>query len=471
MTTLDEFALTSRPAMPMSESSSEDRPIDVVDRSAAPRSVAVVGTGYVGLTTGACLADLGHQVTCADVDVAKVEALNEGRIPIHEHGLDAIVASGRTAGRLSFVLGAESAARTADVVFLCLPTPQGETGSADLTCLLDVARSIGPHLRPGAVVVNKSTVPVGTAAAVARCLGRDDVDVVSNPEFLREGSAVSDFLQPDRIVIGSDHPATGAWLARLYGSVDTDVLLTSTEAAETIKYIANGFLAMKISFANSVAAFCEAVGADVDEVMRGVGSDQRIGHHFLQPGPGWGGSCFPKDSRALVSAGDAHGYDFEMIRVAIAVNEQQQARLVAKVHDAVGRSVDDPRGLAGVKIGALGLTFKAHTDDLRESPAIRIAHRLGEAGADVVAFDPTTSGAVDAARRTHLGTLRLATTPHDVAVDADVVVVLTEWPEFRTVPDRAFASAMRGSTLVDGRNLLDRSDVERVGLRYVGIGR
>jgi UDPglucose 6-dehydrogenase len=471
MTTLDEFATTSRIATRTSDPSSGPRAIDVVDRSAAPRSVAVVGTGYVGLTTGACLADLGHEVTCADVDVAKVDALQAGRIPIHEQGLDAIVASSRTAGRLSFVLGAESAARTADAVFLCLPTPQGESGGADLTCLLDVARSIGPHLRPGAVVVNKSTVPVGTAAAVARCLGRDDVDVVSNPEFLREGSAVSDFLQPDRIVIGADHPATGAWLARLYASVDADVLITSTEAAETIKYIANGFLAMKISFANAVAAFCEAVGANVDEVMRGVGSDQRIGHQFLQPGPGWGGSCFPKDSRALVSAGDAHGYDFEMIRVAIAVNEQQQARMVGKVHDAVGRTIDDPRRLDGVNVGVLGLTFKAHTDDLRESPAVSIAHRLVQAGADVIAFDPTTCGPLDAAKRAHLGTLRLAANPRDVASDADVVVVLTEWPEFRTVPDRAFASAMRGNTLVDGRNLLDRGDVERLGLRYVGIGR
>ena len=450
------------------QASSSRRP---VDRSSPPMNITVVGTGYVGLTCGACLADLGFQVTCADIDIAKIESLARGAVPFHEPGSDALIERALAAQRLRFQLGAEHAVTDADVVMMCVPTPQGDDGSADLTHLLDAATAIGPHLRPGAVVVNKSTVPIGAAAAVKRCLGREDVDVVSNPEFLREGTAIADFLNPDRVVVGADEPGTAAWVAQLYDRLDTDVLITTTGAAETIKYVANGFLAMKVSFANAVAALCEAVGTDVFDVMRGIGSDQRIGHEFLRPGPGWGGSCFPKDSRALVSIGERHGYDFDMMRVAIAVNEQQRTRMIAKICRACGREPDGPDGLAGLRIGVLGLTFKAHTDDLRESPSVGIIAELRRLGAEVVAYDPTTCGVLGDAQRLHLGDLPVVCQPVDVARGADAVVVLTEWPEFCELVDTRFAAEMRGDVVVDTRNLLDPTDVAATGLRYVGVGR
>lgn len=442
-----------------------------VDRSVRPANVTVVGTGYVGLTCGVCLAELGFRVICADIDAQKIEALGQGRVPIHEPGCDDLLRRGQEADLLHFQLGAAAAVADADIVLMCLPTPQSADGSADLRYLLDAAESIGPHLRPGAVVVNKSTVPVGAAAAVAERLGRADVDVASNPEFLREGSAIEDFLHPDRVVVGADDPITAEWVARLYDRLETDVLVTSTGSAETIKYVANGFLAMKVSFANAVAGLCEAVGADVFDVMRGIGSDHRIGHDFLQPGPGWGGSCFPKDSRALVNIGDAHGYDFEMMRAAIAVNEQQRARMITKIRHAVGRDPDDPKRLAGIRVGVLGLTFKANTDDLRESPSVAIVGELRRLGADVVAYDPTTCGGLDDAQRLHLGDLQLTSDPLEVADDADAVVILTEWPQFRELVVEGLAAAMRGDAIVDTRNLLDPMEVAAAGLRYVGVGR
>ena len=462
--------ITSAPADPESAAASRTG-LAPVDRTVPPRKLTVVGTGYVGLTTGACLSTMGFDVTCADVDPAKIEILQSGGLPIHERGLQDIVDRGRSNGTLRFQLGAEEAVRTADVVLMCVPTPQGADGSADLTYLLDAAASIADHLRPGAVVLNKSTVPVGSAAVVATRIGRDDIDVASNPEFLREGTAVDDFLNPDRVIIGSDDPATGEWLRSMYDETHTDVFVTGTAAAETIKYVANGFLAMKVSFANAVAALCEAVGADVFDVMRGIGSDRRIGFEFLQPGPGWGGSCFPKDSRALVSIGDAHGYDFEMMRSAIAVNDQQRTRIVDKVLRAAGRSIDDPRRLADVRVGVLGLTFKAHTDDLRESPSLGVIGQLRELGASVIAYDPTTSHGLDSVQRTQLADIEIAGEPVDVADDADVVVLLTEWPEFRTVIDDEFVAAMRGNAIVDGRNLLEPAQITAHGLLYEGVGR
>lgn len=466
-----EISQTSPAADVLTTSTSPLEHLRPVDRGSPPANVTVVGTGYVGLTCGACLADLGFQVTCADIDPTKIDALERGEVPFHEPGCTELVDRVLAAKRLRFQLGAERAVADADVVMMCVPTPQGDDGSADLTYLLAAAHAIGPHLRPGAVVVNKSTVPVGAAAAVARCLGRDDVDVVSNPEFLREGTAITDFLNPDRVVIGADEPSTAAWLAHLYDQLDTDVLITNTSAAETIKYVANGFLAMKVSFANAVAALCEAVGTDVFDVIRGIGSDHRIGHEFLRPGPGWGGSCFPKDSRALVSIGELHGYDFEMMRAAISVNEQQRARIIAKICRACGREPDGPEALRGVRIGVLGLTFKAHTDDLRESPSVAIIGHLRRLGAKVVAYDPTTCGELGDAQRRQLGDLPIVCDPVDVADGADAVVVLTEWPEFRELIDDRFADGMRGDVVVDGRNLLDPTDVAAIGLRYIGVGR
>ena len=357
--------------------------------SSEPIRLAVVGTGYVGLTTGACFAHVGHHVVCGDIDERKVALLNAGHIPIVEEGLESIVNESRAAGRLEFVLGAEEAAANADIIFLCVPTPQGDDGSADLTYIQQAAAQIAPVLKPGAVVVNKSTVPVGSTVAVERVLERDDVFVVSNPEFLREGTAVHDFLHPDRVVIGSVDRAAAERVAELYATIDTPILITDPASAETIKYAANGFLAMKISFVNAVAAMCEAVGADVAAVVDGIGSDQRIGGQFLRPGPGWGGSCFPKDSRALVKIAEDHGYNFAMMRGVIDVNDEQLERMVAKIVAAAGRSDGE---LSGVTVGALGLTFKAGTDDLRESPALAIIAELRRLGATVRAYDPTAVG-------------------------------------------------------------------------------
>jgi UDPglucose 6-dehydrogenase len=443
---------------------------------AAPERVAptlaVVGTGYVGLTTGACLAHLGFHVVCGDIDADKVARLEAGEIPIVEDGLDKLVADAVAGGRLRFVVGAANAAADADIVFLCVPTPQDEDGSADLSYIEAAAGEIAPVLRRGAVVVNKSTVPVGSTRVVERVLQRPDVAVVSNPEFLREGTAVQDFLHPDRIVIGGDDVAAAERVAALYHDLDTQILLTDAASAETIKYAANGFLAMKISFVNAVAAMCEAVGADVHHVIEGIGSDQRIGRAFLKPGPGWGGSCFPKDSRALVRIAAKHGYDFSMMRGVIAVNDEQRERMVRKVIAAAGRDGTTATApLAGVCIGVLGLTFKAGTDDLRESPSLAIIDELRSLGATIRAYDPTACGTLDHVQRRRLEGIELTADPYAAAADADVVVLLTEWPEFGYVDLDRLAEAMRGRAVVDTRNVLDPASVRSRGLTYDGVGR
>ena len=431
--------------------------------------LGVVGTGYVGLTTGGCFAHLGHHVVCGDIDQRKVDMLNNGHIPIVEDGLQQIVNESRSLGRLEFVLGSQTAAADADIVFLCVPTPQGEDGSADLSYIEQAAREIAPVLKPGAVVVNKSTVPVGSTIAVEKVLKRDDVSVVSNPEFLREGTAVSDFLMPDRVVIGAANRAAAERVAELYANIDTPVIITDPASAETIKYAANGFLAMKISFVNAVAAMCEHVGADVAAVVDGIGSDTRIGSRFLNPGPGWGGSCFPKDSRALVKIAEDHGYDFSMMRGVITVNDEQRRRMVDKIAKAVGRHQSD---LSGVAVGALGLTFKAGTDDLRESPAMAIIAELRKVGAEVKAFDPTTTGELSPHQAAALAGIELAPDLMAVADDVDVVCVLTEWPEFAKVDlDELALRLGKGTTVVDTRNLLDPDQVKNAGLRYDGVGR
>jgi UDPglucose 6-dehydrogenase len=434
-----------------------------------PARVGVVGTGYVGLTTGACLAHLGHSVVCGDIDPRKVDLLNSGHIPIVEDGLEQVVTDARAKGRLEFVLGAKAAASGADIVFLCVPTPQGHDGSADLSYIQAAAAQIAPVLKPGAVVVNKSTVPVGSTRAVERVLQRDDVFVVSNPEFLREGTAVHDFLRPDRVVIGAADRGAAEQVAELYSGIETSVIITDPASAETIKYAANGFLAMKISFVNAVAAMCEAVGADVAAVVEGIGSDKRIGRQFLNPGPGWGGSCFPKDSRALVKIAEDHGYNFSMMRGVVEVNDEQLVRMVDKVATAVGR---DPEDLSGVCVGALGLTFKAGTDDLRESPAVAIISQLRQAGATVRAFDPTTCGELAPHQAVVLDGIDLVPEMMQTADGADVICVFTEWPEFAKI-DLAEVSrrAGAGTTIVDMRNLLDPAEVKAAGLAYDGVGR
>jgi UDPglucose 6-dehydrogenase len=420
--------------------------------------LSVIGAGYVGLTTAACFAHLGHDVTCADIDPAKVALLSSGRIPIHEAELERIVQEQLRAGRLRFVVGAGNGVAEAEFVYLCVPTPQGLDGSADLTFIEAAAQEISPVISRDTVVVNKSTVPVGSTLLVERALGRPDVKVVSNPEFLREGSAVSDFLNPDRVVIGSDDQAAATRVAALYLGVRSPILITDASSAETIKYASNAFLATKLSFVNAVAAVCEAVGADVSDVMLGIGYDHRIGHDFLKPGPGWGGSCFPKDTRAMLRIAEDAGYDFAFLRGVIAVNDEQFERVVAKIASAVGGE------LSGARVGVLGLTFKAGTDDLRDSPALEVTRRLIERGAIVRAYDPT----VDTAP---LDGLDIADDPYAACENAAVVAVLTEWDEFRWLDFDKLADAMETRNIVDTRNILDRGVVARRGFNYQGIGR
>ena len=337
--------------------------------------IAVVGAGYVGLTTAACFAHLGHDVVCADIDDERVARLNKGEVPILELGLPELVSEGLASQRLRFVIGAAKAAATADIVFLCVQTPQGADGSADLSFVEAVAREIAPVLQPGAVVVNKSTVPVGSTRFVQRVLSEsgvahDDVSVASNPEFLREGQAVQDFLNPDRIVIGCEQPSAAIRVSELYRRVQAPVLVTDPASAEMIKYASNAFLATKISFINAIANLCEAVDADIREVAIGMGYDERIGFQFLHPGPGYGGSCFPKDVSALLHASETAGYDFGLLAGVVEVNRAQHARIVEKIAAAAGGSLE------GAVIAVWGLTFKAETDDLRDSPSIDVAQRL-----------------------------------------------------------------------------------------------
>jgi UDPglucose 6-dehydrogenase len=430
----------------------------------------VVGAGYVGLTTGACLAHLGHHVVCADVDEDRVARLRRGEIPIVEEGLSDIVAEGLSSGRLQFEVGAAAAATDTDVVFLCVPTPQGADGGADLRYIETAAAQIAPVLKSGALVVNKSTVPVGSTRAVEEVLKRPDVAVVSNPEFLREGTAVSDFLNPDRVVIGADDRAAGERLAEMYGPLGCRIIITDPASAETIKYAANGFLAMKISFVNAIAAMCEAVGANVDDVVDGIGSDNRIGGAFLRPGPGWGGSCFPKDSKALVKIAADYGYDFTMMKGVIDVNEEQKRRMVAKVRRGVGKTPG--RGLTGTTVGVLGLTFKAGTDDLRDSPSLTMVSSLLASGATVKAFDPTVEAALTGEKAMVLAGIGLSESVQQAVADADVILIATEWPEFAKINlDEIAGLAKPGALLVDTRNLLDPAAVRAAGLRYDGVGR
>jgi UDPglucose 6-dehydrogenase len=430
--------------------------------------IAVIGTGYVGLTTGACFAHVGHDVVCADVDAAKVGQLQRGEVPILEAGLDNLVREGIDGGRLSFVVGARNAVRECEFAYLCVPTPQGVDGSADLSYIQDAAREIGPVLPSEAVVVNKSTVPVGSTRVVERALGRSDVPVVSNPEFLREGSAIHDFLHPDRIVIGAEDQAAAVRVASLYLGITAPVIVTDPASAETIKYAANAFLATKVSFINAVAAVCEAVGADIKDVALGMGYDSRIGHEFLRPGPGWGGSCFPKDTRAMIRIAEDAGYDFNLLKGVVTVNDEQLSRIADKVVTAAGGSID------GRRIGVWGLTFKARTDDIRESPSLAVIARLLEKGAQLRAYDPAVAAGdarLTAGADGTPGTVEVIDDPYAAVEDAEVLVVLTEWDEFRWLDVDKMAELMAAKCVVDARNLLDRAALSRRGFAYRGVGR
>ena len=418
--------------------------------------IAVIGTGYVGITTGACFAHLGHDVICADIVPEKVERLSRGEIPIHEAGLEELVKEGIASGRLRFVLGSEGAVADAEFVYLCVPTPQGADGSADLSYVQAAAREISANLRPGTVVINKSTVPVGSVSLVEHALGRSDIPVVSNPEFLREGSAVDDFLHPDRIVIGSNDRSAAARVAALYLGVRAPIMVTDPASAETTKYAANAFLATKLSFTNAIAAVCEAVGADVNDVLLGIGYDSRIGHEFLRPGPGWGGSCFPKDTRAIIKIAEESGYDFSLLKGVVSVNDEQFDRTVRKVTNMVD--------VNGATIAMLGLAFKAGTDDIRESPALEMAKRLVAQGATVRGYDPAVS-------EVDLEGLEVVDDAYAACEGASALIVATEWGEFKWLDLDKVAGLMKELHIIDSRNILDRAAVRRRGFTYQGVGR
>ena len=419
-----------------------------------------MGAGYVGLSSAACFSHLGHDVWCVDINAARINAILAGEMPIIEDGLPALVDAGIRNGSLRFTTDLAEAADSAEMVFLCVPTPQGADGSADLSFVQAAARSLAELLQPGAVVVNKSTVPVGSTKIVEQELQRPDVFVVSNPEFLREGTAIYDFLHPDRIVVGADDREIGERVCALYAGIEAPMLITDPASAETIKYAANAFLATKISYINAVAAICEGVGADIHDVVLGLGFDKRIGDAFLKPGPGWGGSCLPKDTSALIKIGEQVGYDFDLLRGVIVVNEQQYERVVQKIVNAAGGI------LKGKTIGVWGLTFKANTGDLRDSPALRIVGILNESGAIIRAFDP----AVDVLR-SNLDGIELFSTPLDAVEGAEVLVVLTEWEVFKEVSPNDVKSLMKSRNVVDARNVLEKDAWQQAGFGYQGIGR
>jgi UDPglucose 6-dehydrogenase len=434
-----------------------ERALPEVTCSAISRNVAVIGSGYVGLTLSASLALLGHKVECTDRSLQRIAQLAAGRVPVIEDGLTELIEEMVAAERLRFGTDNRLAAAKAEFVFLCLPTPNGADGSADLSFVQAVAAEIGPHLRPGATVITKSTVPVGTGETVARALARSDVDVASNPEFLAEGSAINDCLFPDRIVIGASSDTIARKVADLYGPFGhSRSIFTDVASAELIKYASNAYLATRLTFVNSIAELCEAAGADIRSVMAGMGADHRIGSAFLRPGPGWGGSCFPKDTQALLNTAEKFGCDLALIKAVITGNARHTKRVVDKVVTAVG-------GVPGKRIALLGLTFKAGTDDLRNSPALEIAERLVALGASVQAYDPTMPAG------THYG-IEVHSSSFSACREADALVIGTEWPEFAFIDPSVLGAAMSGRVIVDARNMLDSVAVTSAGFRYVGIG-
>ena len=431
--------------------------------------IAMIGTGYVGLVSGTCFADFGHHVTCVDKDQAKIDALLAGRMPIWEPGLDGLVAANVKRGRLAFTTELSEALKDAEAVFIAVGTPSRRgDGHADLSYVFAAVEELAKALDHAVVVVTKSTVPVGTGDKISALLEEHGApagcSVASNPEFLREGAAIADFKHPDRILVGAEDERARAVLAEIYRPLflnKAPLLFTGRRTAELTKYAANAFLAMKISFINEMADLCEAVDADVQDLARGIGLDNRIGAKFLHPGPGYGGSCFPKDTLALLRAAEEVGVEQRIIATVVKVNDDRKAAMVDRVERALGGS------LAGKRVGVLGLTFKPNTDDMRDAPSIPLVTGLVERGAEVVAFDPV--GHEQA--KLVLPAIDYADTPEGVAEGADAVVVVTEWDEFRGLSLSELARRMRGNALLDLRNIYGQQEAERAGLRHFGIGR
>ena len=430
--------------------------------------IAVVGTGYVGLVTGTCFAETGNQVTCVDIDAAKVEKLNSGTITIYEPGLEKLFIRNQKEGRLHFTTILKDAVADAEIVFLALPTPPGEDGSADLKYILGVAHDLGKIITDFKVIVDKSTVPVGTAAKVYQAIAENykgAFAVVSNPEFLREGVAVEDFMKPDRVVIGTSDERARKLMGDLFAPFvrsGNPVIYMDEHSAELTKYAANAFLAVKISFMNEIARLCEKLGADVDMVRKGIGSDERIGKRFLFPGIGYGGSCFPKDVQALVKSASDVQYDFRILDAVMKVNDAQKTLLIPRILDYFKGN------LKGKKFAIWGLAFKPNTDDIREAPALYIIDALSKAGATVSAFDPEAMSNV----KQLLGDkIHFAANQYEALEAADALIIATEWNEFRTPSFEKIGSLLRNKVIFDGRNIFDLAQMEQLGYHYESIGR
>jgi UDPglucose 6-dehydrogenase len=430
--------------------------------------IAMIGTGYVGLVSGACFADFGHSVCCVDKDGSKIDGLNAGVMPIWEPGLEALVKANVERRRLTFTTDIQSAVDGAEAIFIAVGTParRGD-GHADLTFVFEAIRELARFIKPGAVIVTKSTVPVGTGDKIEQILRDEnvtDVSTASNPEFLREGAAIADFKHPDRIVVGAEDDRAQDVLREIYRPLFLNrapILITGRRTAELTKYAANAFLAVKISFINEIADLCEAVDADVQDVARGIGLDNRIGPKFLHAGPGYGGSCFPKDTLALLKTAELAGVDQRIVRTTVEVNDDRKDHMVDRVIRALGGDV------AGKRVGVLGLAFKPNTDDMREAPAIPIVNALVERGAEVIAYDPVARHQAEAL----LSGAEFADDAYAAADGADALVIVTEWDEFRALDLERVARSLRGKILVDLRNVYDPGEAKEVGLRYYGVGR
>ena len=430
--------------------------------------IAVVGTGYVGLVTGTCFAETGNSVTCVDIDVNKVESLRNGKITIYEPGLEILFKHNLAAGRLNFTTNLAEGIKGAQIIFLALPTPPGEDGSADLKYILKVADDLGPLLDQFTVLVDKSTVPVGTAELVRERVikgAKVEFDVVSNPEFLREGVAVDDFMKPDRVVIGTSNDKAAKLMYRLYQPLlkdDTQFVVMDERSAEMTKYAANAFLAAKITFMNEIANLCEKVGANVEDVRKGIGSDHRIGAKFLNAGIGYGGSCFPKDVQALARTSADFDYKFQMLESVMAVNAEQKTKMVKAITNHFGED------LTGKKIALWGLAFKPYTDDIREAPSLENIRELTARGASIVAYDAEGAENVKRLLGDQIG---YANSMYEAADGADCVLVMTEWPEFRTPDFGQISSLLKNKLIFDGRNMYELEQMAELGYTYHSIGR
>ena len=430
--------------------------------------ITIIGTGYVGSVTGACLADLGNEVICLDIDKEKIERFRKGELPIYEPGLSDLVKRNVREGRLSFTTDKKKAIQGSDVIFIAVGTPSAPDGSVDMAFIESAAKDIGTFMNSYKVIVDKSTVPVGTADKIREIIKgsqkeKHEFDLVSNPEFLREGNAIHDFMNPDRIVIGVDNGKAKSIMLSIYGGIERTgkpILVTDVKSSELIKYASNAMLATRISFMNEIARLCEKTGADIKMIAKGIGLDSRIGPRFLHAGVGYGGSCFPKDVRGLVATGKEYGIDFKILRAVDQVNEEQKTWLIPKIRKELA-------DLKGRKIAVWGLAFKPKTDEIREAPSIAIINELQKLGAKIVAFDPE---AERSAKRV-LKNVDYAKTPYEALEGCDALVVVTEWSEFRNLDKAKMKKLMKRPVIFDGRNIYSRTEMRSLGFRYFGIGR